>query len=391
MKHTFFTIFAWTSISVLAFAEDLSLASEVRSQVAEYAKSGGMIGAVTLVAKGNEIIDLQAHGVRNLDSREPVLPSTIFKIHSFTKAITSCAALMLHEEGKFKFDEPVFKWLPEFATLSIQTEKETPVPARNPILVKHLFTHTSGINYKHRDVFKAGNLEAVIKALAAKPLSFEPGESWEYGMSIDVLGRLIEIWSGRDFADYLDEMILRPLGMVDTAFFVPTDKMDRRITLYSSSKGDGNDFTVDPENKEVPATKPEFCMPGGGLYSTATDYFHFLRMIQNGGEWNGKQYLKPETHRLMVTNQVADSIRWIRFGKEVRDGFGYGYGFNTVVRASEWDPAARVGECGWGGAASCHYWFDPASKITVVTLEQIKPYRSSLEPVLKGVIYRMVK
>ncbi|MDF1811707.1 MAG: serine hydrolase [Verrucomicrobiales bacterium] len=364
------------SLSAVCFGESSKTAFSraVKKGVEKYAESGEFVGGVTLVGRDGEILDLQAHGVKDLKTREPVTTDSIFKIHSFTKAITCTAALMLYEEGKYQFDDPVFKWIPAF-----ESDK--------PILVKHLFTHTSGLSYNYREPFKAGDLEAVVNALAAKPLSFEPGTSWEYGVSIDVLGRLIEIWSGQNYADFLRERLLDPLGMIDTAFHVPVEKETRRVKIHASEKGDPSDFSLDPENDSVPRERPEFCMPGGGLFSTATDYFRFLRMIENGGEWAGKRYIKPETHRLMITNQVPESVGWVRFGKQVRDGFGYGFGFNTVAKKSEWDPDARPGECGWGGKASCHYWFDPGSGITVITLEQIVPYRRSLEEALKGVIY----
>lgn len=377
-------------VSVAEEKQANSLSQLVNREVTRYAEGGEFVGAVTLVARDGKIQDLQAHGVRNLKTSEPVTTDSIFKIHSFTKAITCTAALMLYEQDKFQFDDPVSKWLPEFGTLTVEKEGGgEPVKAEEEMLVKHLFTHTSGLSYKHAGLFSdASSLADVVTALATKPLSFEPGTSWEYGMSIDVLGRLVEIWSEQDFATFLDKEILEPLQMVDTAFYVPQEKEGRRVTIYTSGKDKPTEFSAAPENSKVPRAVPAFCMPGGGLYSTATDYFKFLRMIQNGGEWDGKRYLKPGTRDLMVTNQVPESIGWIRFGKQIRDGFGYGYGFNTVVKKSEWDPAAKVGEAGWGGKASCHYWFEPEAGTIVITLEQIIPYRQSLEPVLKGPVYR---
>ncbi len=336
-----------------------------------------LVGAVTLVARDGAILDVQAHGLADRESKRPMTPDTIFRIHSFTKAITSAAALMLYEEGKFQFDDPVSQWLPSFP---------------KTMLVRHLFTHTSGLSYAHRSALDAGDSAAVAEAIAKTPFEFEPGTGWVYGTSIDVLGRLVEIWSSQTLDTFFSERIFGPLSMVDTAFHVPGEKRSRLATLYRDDKSPAK--RLEPSSaaglneKPVPSTVPEFCMPGGGLYSTAQDYYRFLQMIQNGGEVDGKRLLKSETVALMQTNQVPSSVGWLRFGQEIRDGFGFGYGFNVVCQPSQWDPNARIGESGWGGAASCHYWMHPDHRLIVLTLEQTMPYRWTLERALKGRLYQ---
>jgi CubicO group peptidase (beta-lactamase class C family) len=348
----------------------------IRDAVAAPIAEERLVGAVTLVARDGAILDLQAHGLADRESKRPMTPDTIFRIHSFTKAITSAAALVLYEEGKFQFDDPVSQWLPSFP---------------KTMLIRHLFTHTSGLSYGHRSALDAGDSAAVAEAIAKTPLEFEPGTGWVYGVSIDVLGRLVEIWSGQSLEGFLAQRIFGPLGMVDTAFHVPEEKRGRLATLYRDDRDASRrlqpTFVAGLNEKPVPSTVPQFCMPGGGLYSTAQDYYRFLQMIQNGGELDGKRLLKTETVALMQTNQVRSNVGWLRFGQESRDGFGFGYGFNVVCQPSQWDSDARTGESGWGGAASCHYWMHPDHRLIVITLEQTMPYRWTLERALKGRIY----
>ena len=373
-----------------AAAQEPTLADLVKSSVAQPLAEGRLIGAVTLVARDGQILDLQAHGYADREAQRAMTTDTIFRIHSFTKAITSTAALMLHEEGKFQFDDPVSKWIPAFAQLTVQTKTGTR-PATEPMLIRHLFTHTSGLSYANTACLDAGDSAAVADAIARTPLLFEPGQGWCYGVSTDVLGRLVEIWSGQRLDAFFDARIFQPLGITDTAFFVPASKRDRFSTLYLEEKDQPNQFrptdAAGLTGRPVASAPPEFCMPGGGLYSTARDYYRFLQMIQNGGELEGTRILKPDTVALMRTNQVPSEIGWLRFGKEVRDGFGFGYGFNVVSQPSAWDPAARPGEFGWGGAASCHYWMHPDHKLIVITLEQTQPYRWTLERALKAPLY----
>lgn len=373
-----------------AAAQEPAITELIKSSVARSLAEGRLVGAVTLVARDGQIVDLQAHGFADRETSRPMTPDTIFRVHSFTKAITSTAALMLHEEGKFQFDDPVGKWLPAFASLTIKDGTGTR-PATEPMLVRHLLTHTSGLSYADTTCLDAGDSAAVADAIARIPLQFEPGKGWCYGVSTDVLGRLVEIWSGQRLDAFFADRIFTPLGLTDTSFFVPPAKRDRFATLYLEEKEKPNQFrptaAAGLSGKPVPSAPPEYCMAGGGLYSTARDYHRFLQMIQNGGELDGARILKPDTVALMRTNQIPAEIGWLRFGKEIRDGLGFGFGFNVVTQPSTWDPAAKPGEFGWGGAASCHYWMHPDHKLIVITLEQTQPYRWTLERALKAPLY----
>ncbi len=210
---------------------------------------------------------------------------------------------------------------------------------------------------------------------------FEPGTDWAYGTAIDVLGRLVEVVSKQPFDEYMKEHIFTPLDMSDTAFFVPKEKLDR----FSANYNPGGKLIDDPATSQY-LKKPTLLSGGGGLVGTISDYMRFLLALRNGGELNGKRILKTKTVNLMTRNHVSKDVGWIRFGKSVRDGVGYGYGFSVCVEPSKFDPARKVGDYGWGGAASTHYWSSPKDDLIVVTMEQTMPYSFMLENALKPVI-----
>ncbi|MEK6237987.1 MAG: beta-lactamase family protein, partial [Planctomycetales bacterium] len=215
---------------------------------------------------------------------------------------------------------------------------------------------------------------------------FEPGTDWAYGTSIDVLGRLVEVVSKQPFDEYMKEHLFTPLDMSDAAFFVPKEKLGRFCANYNP----GGKLIDDPTTSRY-LTKPTLPSGGGGLVATISDYMKFLLALRNGGELNGKRNLKPETVALLTQNQLAQDVGWIKFVDTVRDGVGYGYGFSVCVRPSKFDPARKVGDYGWGGAASTHYWSSPKDDLVVVTMEQTMPYSFLLETALKPVISAAVE
>lgn len=377
--------------------------SFIADDVEQYIAAGNLVGAVTWIAQGGKVVHCETHGLQDRDRKLPMERDTIFRIYSFTKAITSAAALMLYEEGKYQLDDPVSKYLPEFAEQKVYDADGHRALTR-PMTVRDLFRHTSGIIYPNKngtpaeklwheaDLFDIDtSLEEFSDRVAQLPLEFSPGERWKYGMSIDLLGRLIEVWSGQKFEEFLRTRLFVPLEMTDTDFFVPPAKLSRLATNYNRDK-DGKLQAEYGEDKEepryVPKSSPVRCSPGGGLFSTADDYGKFLQMILAGGEIDGKRYLKPETVALMTSDQLPDHIAGVQFGEEIRDGFKFGLGFNVITKQGKWDPDARLGEFGWGGAASCHYWVLPSKQLIVITLESTTPYSRSLELLLKGKIYQ---
>ena len=347
-------------------------------------------GAVTLVARRGKIVQFHATGVRDADSGKPMQRDTIFRIYSMSKAITTAAAMQLWEAGKFKLDDPVSKFIPEFKDLRLENGD---LPQRE-MTVRDLMRHTSGLSYgflgaqDYRQA-KIGDrdhtLAEDITALSKLPLRCEPGTKFIYSVSTDVLGRLIEILSGEVFDDYLAKSLFRPLGMPDTGFFVPAEKADRFAASHRMGRG-GKLKVADAAASSHFLTRPTFLSGGGGLVSTTGDYFRFCQAILNGGELEGSRILKEETVAMMTQNQMPESAMPIGIG-EARSGFGFGLGFSVVVEQSGWDPGARIGEFGWGGAASTHYWMSPKDELLVITMRQFMPYQRTLEQQLKKVIY----
>ena len=233
------------------------------------------------------------------------------------------------------------------------------------------------------------DLKEMADKLAQIPLAFDPGTDWTYSVSIDVLGRVIEVVSGDSLDLFLQKTLFDPLKMSDTGFSVPPDKLARFAATYGRSPTRLK--LLDDPAKSKFGKKVTFFSGGGGLVGTAMDYMRFLTMIQNGGELDGKQILKPGTVKLMTTNQLPQKAFPIYFGKEKRFGTGFGLGFSVRTKITKWDPDGHVGEYGWGGAASTHYWASPADKLIVVTLEQIMPYQWDTEIGVKKMIYNAIE
>jgi len=348
-----------------------------------------LAGAIVLVAKDGEIVFERSYGMMDLEAATPMRPDAIVRIYSMTKAIVTAAALLLVDEGKLGLDDPVAKSIPEFKDLKVQTPEGLRDPSRPPT-VKDLMLHTAGFTYgggsrlpdklyQEKKPLESKDLDEMAAKLATIPLAFDPGKDWNYSLSIDVLGLVIERVSGKKLDRFLEERIFKPLGMGDTGFHVPAEKAGRFAANYER-QGEELKRIDTPSKYLKPAT---FLSGGGGLVSTARDYMRFLLMIDRGGEG----LLKPATVRLMTTDQLPREAFPIYFGKQVRHGTGFGLGFSVRTAATEWDPAAPVGEYGWGGAASTHYWTSPKDRLIVVTLEQTMPYTFDTEFAVKGLIY----
>ena len=363
--------------------------------------SNRLAGATVIILRHGKVAYFKAFGQMDRERKKPMKKDTIFRIYSMTKAITTAAAMMLWEEKKFELDDPLSKHLPEFKGQKVWT-KNGPVPARREVTVRDLMRHTAGMVYGHMgdtpvhkateracpfsQGFPRDNLSSVSKKIGVVPLLFPPGDDWVYGISIDVLGRLVEVKSEMKLDRFFKERIFKPLDMKDTGFFVPTSKIDRFASNYTTD-GKGQLTLRDDARKSPYLQNPVFLSGGGGLVSTTRDYARFLQMIAGGGQLQKTRLLKKKTVSLMVRNQVPPKAMPIAFDTSERPGVGFGLGFSVRTADSAWDPAARVGEYGWGGAASTHYWTSPRDKLVVVTMEQTMPYDLLLEFALKGVIY----
>ena len=371
-------------------------------QVAERKLAGGVV----IVAHAGKIGFFRAYGLQDRETQKPMVPDTIFRIYSMSKAITTAAALTLCDQGKLGLDDPVFKYIPGFANLMVATTNGLRPPSR-PMTIRDLMLHTSGLSYGGTPGWKttfppavneawarlkpqeSTNLAEMVEKVSQAPLPFDPGTDWTYGVSIDVLGRVIEIVSGESFDKFLSRVFFQPLDMKDTGFSVPPGKLNRFTPLYTRTNGTLQATQSPAESKF--ANSVTYFSGGGGLVSTAHDYMRFLMMIQNGGELDGHRFLRANTVKLMSSNLLPEQAFPIYFGPEKRAGTGFGLGFAVCAQVTEWDPAAHTGEFGWDGAASTHYWISPADKLIVITLEQIKPYEWDTERGIKKIIYDAIK
>ncbi|MEO1525186.1 MAG: serine hydrolase domain-containing protein [Planctomycetota bacterium] len=357
-----------------------------------YLDDGKMVGGIVLIARKGKICFFEAYGQADREADRVMQKDSILRFYSMTKAITTTAALMLCDEGKLDVTDPVSKYIPQLQSPTVLSP-EGDRTAKNEMTVADLMRHTSGLTYgwsgdrlaqlhNERGLLERSNtLEQMAGKMENMPIRFEPSTGWEYSIATDVLARVVEVASGKSFEDFLRERLLDPLDMRDTDFHVPPEKQNRFAACYSGQ------LKRLAEQDTLYETEPAFKSGGGGLVSTARDYLRFLMMIERGGELDGKRYLKPETVKSMQTNQIPDGVGWIRFGAEVREGVGFGFGFSVRDQMSGWDSGGRVGEYGWGGAASTHYWISPKDELIVITLEQVMPYRWLTEFGLKKAIY----
>jgi len=374
----------------------LNLVNEIMQGYVENRK---MVGGIVIVASKGKVCFFESYGLADQENDRPMKKDSILRFYSMTKSIITAAALMLHDEGKLNVNDPVSKYIPELADAQIVTN-DGMKPAQNIMTIADLMRHTSGLTYGgsknvahnllHKK-YEPTNHNITLSEMPARlkkiQLAFEPSTGWEYGISIDVLGRVIEVASGKSLEEFFNQRLLSPLDMRDTGFHVPAEKLARFAACYEPKDGG---FKLKEQENEKFLKSPVFKSGGGGLVSTARDYMRFLMMIQQGGELEGRRYLKPETVKLMTTNRTPLEAGWVHFG-EVREGVGFGFGFNVRDKMSEWDPGGRVGEYGWGGAASTHFWVSPKDDLIVITLEQIRPYRWLTEFGLKKVIYDAIE
>ncbi len=357
-----------------------------------------IVGGVVAVVKHGKVCMLNAYGQRDTVPAAPMQTDTVFRIYSMSKAIVTAAALTLVDEGTLSLDDPLTKYVPELEALHVQVGEER-VPLARPITIADLMLHTAGFSYgmgddavdqifnKHLPL-EAENLDGMAQRLAQVPLRSQPGDQWFYSVSIDVLGLVIERASGQPLDVFLKKRIFDPLDMKDTGFYCPAEKHDRFAALYYTE-----DEGLTRQNGSTGGNlfdKPTTMFSGGGgLVCTARDYLHFLVMISNDGELFGHRVLKPETVTLMTTDQLPPTAFPIGFGNP-HPGVGFGYGFSVRVAHDPDDRHRPVGEYGWSGAASTHYWVSPADDLIVITLEQRRPFTLETMGELKPLIYDAV-
>ncbi len=359
-------------------------------------------GAVVAVARHGKVVELEAVGMRDVENKNEMRTDTIFRIYSMSKPITTVAAMILSEEGRFQLDDPVAKYLPEFKGLRVHAGKDdATVEAKRDMTVRDLMRHTSGLSYgfgispvdklyrESKTLDPNDTLADLVTKLGKLPLAYQPGTRFNYSVSTDVLGRVVEVVSGKPLDEFFQERIFKPLDMKDTGFFVPEEKLERFAANYGPGEK-GMLKVIDAPAKSRYRTRPKQLSGGGGLVSTARDYVRFCQMLAAGGELQGKRLLRAETVRQMTTNQLPEEAMPLAMGEAKRAGVGFGLGFSVRVAKDKSDPAGVVGEYGWGGAASTHFWISPKHDLVVVVLQQYMPYTSRLENALKPLIYEAI-
>ena len=394
--------------------ESIGLGSErlerIRPWMEAYVDAAKLPGASVLVARGGEIAWTGVAGYADVEGRQRLETGHLMRFYSMTKPVTSVATMMLYEQGRFQLDDPVSRYLPALGDLRVYVSGEgdgmESEPARRPVTVHQLLTHTAGFTYgidndhpvsrlyrnRRTDFYPAdGPLHEVISRLARIPLVHHPGERWNYGVATDVLGHLVEVVSGQSLDRFFAEHILGPLGMVDTAFQVPEEKRERLARLYGPSKSGG--LTLLEPSGVSPYFEHVSTLAGGaGLISTLGDYFRFTEMLRRGGELEGVRLLGRKTVQYMTLNHLPGDLAAMgqdTFNETTYAGIGFGLGFAVVVNPARAQVLTSEGEYYWGGAASTAFWIDPVEDLTVIFLTQLLP--SSTWPLrreLRALVYQ---
>jgi CubicO group peptidase (beta-lactamase class C family) len=370
-------------------------------------------GVVTLLARHGKVIRFRALGKQDLASGAGLKQDTIFRIFSMSKPVTAAAMMILYEEGKWNPLDPISKFIPQFAGLKVYSGKidflgklQLEDPAHTPTM-RELMTHTAGFGYGgeqtpvdrfYRDetdkgIFESGSLQAMIERVAKAPLLYQPSTRWKYSLSMDIQGYIIERLSGMTLPEFMKKRLFEPLGMKDTDFYVPPEKRRRFATLYEMADKEGS--ALDPVKPYPPfmdyEKEPALPSGGGGLVSTAADYFRFAQMLLNGGELDGVRILGPQTVKLMMSNHLPESLtsefKGGGFVVQPRPGVGYGFNGAVVTDPGQADIPVGKGTYMWDGAAGTWFWIDPTNDIVFVGMIQrlcyfARPCRSAQDSVM---------
>src|SRR4051794_28979123 len=372
-------------------------------RLAQWVDSGQLPGFLVTVARHGKLVHVGRQGLRNVEEGLPVTDDTRWRIFSMTKPVTSVAAMMLYEEGAFELSDPISKWLPEFAETRVYVAgsamKPVTAPQVEPIRVWHLLTHMSGLTYGFHHahpvdaMYRAMGHEwgsppgadsaEVCRQWASVPLAFQPGREWNYGVSTDVLGRLVEVLSGQTLDEFFEQRIFAPLGMRDTSFGLREDDDPESLArLYTAVPGQpgGAATGYAPLDTMGAAAlrRPTFLSGGGGLVSTAGDYLRFTELLRRGGAHDGGRLLGPRTIAHMIRNHLPGNADLETFGRPLfaetpLRGVGFGLGFSMVIDPVRYGVVASAGDYSWGGAASTAFYVDPVEDVTVGFYTQLLP------------------
>ncbi len=382
-----------TSASVGFSPERLS---RITSLLQGYVDRGDLPGMIATVARQGQTVYYEKLGWMDCEARKPMCDDAIFRVASMTKPITSVAIMMLYEEGQFHLNTPVAKFIPAFKDVKVlvrETERGLELASlQQDITFRHLFTHTSGLSYGDNPqdpmdrLYQAANRrmeeanipmtnKQLVDELTRLPLAFQPGTQWRYSLSIDVLGYLIEVMSGLPLEVFLEERLFKPLGMVDTRFYIPPEQAGRLATLYGHPE---SGLGLQRMDQAAPPFKPPFEPPtwvsgGGGLTSTIHDYARFAQMLANGGELDGVRLLSPKTVALYSLNHAPEQALPYFHKDLYHSGYGYSLGTRVLMDVSKSGTVGTVGEFGWDGAFSTYFWVDPKESLYGLLMLQYSP------------------
>ena len=380
-----------------------------------YVDEGRLAGYAVAVARHGKVAHFGMYGHKDSETSAPITDDTMYRIYSMTKPITSIALMMLVERGLLQLTDPVSDFIPSFGETRVWNTGTILKPLTNaltePIRIWHLLTHTAGMTYgfMYSDVvddmyrragFEAGvaykdSLEVVCDKFAALPLLFQPGSSWNYSVATDIVGRVIEVVGKMPLDEFFDKNIFQPLEMHDTAFWAPEEKHERVASLYRYDETTHKKAKISRFGNSA-LDKPVCLSGGGGLISTASDYFKFIRMLEGRGKTGNVQLLSPSTFEMMVMNHLPNNADISTFGRPLGeeifyDGLGFGLGFGVVVDQAKTRVTCPNGTFSWGGMASTAFWVDPVNEISAMFFTQLIP--SSTYPIrqyLRSLVYAAV-
>ncbi len=391
-------------MEINAKPEEVGLSTErlarIRPWVQRYLDEGKLPGSTTLVARRGQVVYCESLGYSDLEARKPLKADNILRFYSMTKPITAVALLMLYEKGLFQLDDPVSEFIPGFKDMQVYVSGTNSdmvtAPATEPITLHHLLTHTSGLTYgglnegpipdlyvENQVEFhpQNGSLADVVDRLSQMPLEFQPGSRWNYSVSLDVVGRVVEVIAGQALDTFMQERIFDPLGMTDTAFAVPESKLDRFAALYEKTDDTPLQLKESPRDSDLIGTVETFS-GGGGLVSTLGDYFRFTEMLRCKGELAGVRLLGRKTVDFMTCNHLPGDLADMgqpTFNETTFEGIGFGLGVSVMLDPAKAKVLGTPGEYAWGGYASTAFWIDPVEDMTVIFLTQLIP--SSAYPI----------
>lgn len=391
---------------VRAKPESVGMSTErlerIRPFMQQYIDKGQLVGIQTLVARRGKIVHFETMGTLDMETGAPLEEDSLFRIYSMTKPVVTTAAMILHEEGKFRLDEPIARYLPAFEDVQVMENGEgEPVAADYPPTIRQVMSHTAGLTYgifgntavdkmyREAEILRNRDIKEMVERLGKIPLQYQPGTRWHYSVSVDVIGRLIEVVSGMPLDEFLEARLFGPLGMNDTFFEVPDDKDDRFGTNHMRNRS-GDLVVVDRPGDSEFTNTVTFFSGGGGLVSTTQDYLKYSQMMLNGGELNGVRILSPKTVELMTINHLPEGAT-SGFGERpgVMGAFGFGLGFGVATEKPRGTLGSK-GEYNWGGAAGTVFWNDPEEELTAILMVQMMRNPYPLRTQFKNLVYQAV-